>query len=149
MNDLAPMAWRWLPTQAAATPRAAVGHGAAALRLLARLRTLPPARRALLAATAAADWLVVLGPADDLPWAEGVRYAAPSPECPALWLPTHCQPDTPHDLLGRALERRHGRSPLLLWPDPAAALPLDRQLPADDGLVATLAARLHGAEAAS
>ncbi|MEP6503244.1 MAG: hypothetical protein ABJD97_07945 [Betaproteobacteria bacterium] len=147
MIELPALAWRWSPVAEAPAPRAAVGHGPAASRLLARLRALPAQRRALLTATAAADWLVVLGPADELPWAEGVRYAAPCPSCPALWLPTHCRPDVASDLLGRALERHHGRSPLLLWPDPAAALPLDRQLPADDALVATLARRLQAAGA--
>ena len=141
--------WQWRPVAEAAPPRAAVGQGIAASRLLARLAAMPPARRAALTATGSADWLVVLGPTDDLPWVEGVRYAAPSAVCPALWLPTHCAPTAPADLLWRALEARHRRAPLLLWNEPAAVLPLDRQLPADDALVATLAARLRGITSAT
>ena len=136
--------WTWRPVASAIAPRAAVGHGIAATRLLARLAALPEPRRAALAATGTADWLVVLGPTDDLPWVEGVRYAAPSATSPALWLPTHVEPEAPADLLWRALQARHGRAPLLLWPEPSAVLPLDRQLPASDALLATLAAHLRG-----
>lgn len=127
------------------TPRAAVGHGVVASRLLRRLLAVPAPGRSALTATASADWLIVLGLADDLPWVEGVRYAAPCAASPALWLPTHVQPTAPADLLGRALQARHGRAPLLLWPDPAAVLPLDRQLPASDALLGLLATHLHGA----
>ena len=144
MSTLQAFPWHWRPAANAVAPRAAVGQGLAAGRLLARLAATPPARRAQLTATGTADWLIVLGPADDLPWVEGVRYAAPSAACPSLWLPTHAVPAAPVDLLWRALEARHGRTPLLLWPQPSAVLPLDRQLPADDGLIATLAARLRG-----
>ena len=144
MTSASTIPWQWRPVGNAPAPRAAVGQGIAANRLLARLAALPASRRTALTATGTADWLIVLGPTDDLPWVEGVRYAAPCAACPALWLPTHCAPTAPPDLLWRALEARHRRAPLLLWPDPVAVLPLDRQLPADDALVATLAARLHG-----
>ena len=144
MNILPAISWTWRAATDAPAPRAAVGHGLAAQRLLARLAALPAARRESLAATGTADWLVVLGPTDDLPWVEGVRYAAPSAANAALWLPTHLQPAAPADLLWRALETRHARAPLLLWPEPAAVLPLDRQLPASDALLATLAAHLRG-----
>jgi hypothetical protein len=141
--------WQWRPASDVGAPRAAVGHGTASARLLARLAALPQARRAPLAVTGTADWLIVLGPADDLPWVEGVRYAAPSATSPALWLPTHLEPTAPTDLLWRALEARHRRAPLLLWPDPAAVLPLDRQLPVDDGVLATLAAHVRRGAPAS
>ena len=147
MTTVSTIPWQWRPVADAAPPRAAVGQGVVARRLLARLAALPLARRAALTATGTADWLIVLGPTDDLPWVEGVRYAAPCAAAPALWLPTHCAPTAPADLLWRALEARHRRTPLLLWPDPAALLPLDRQLPADDALVATLAAALRDATA--
>ena len=144
MSTLPAIPWTWRAASDAPVPRAAVGHGVAAQRLLARLSALPAARRESLAATGTADWLVVLGPTDDLPWVEGVRYAAPSASSAALWLPTHLEPAAPVDLLWRALEARHARAPLLLWPEPAAVLPLDRQLPASDALLATLAAHLRG-----
>jgi hypothetical protein len=141
------LAWHWQATAASAPPRAGGAHGPVAARLHRRLAALPAARRAALTATAADHWLVVLGPSDDLPWADGVRYAAPHPASPALWLPTHCAPDAPPDLLWRALERRHGRAPLLLWPEPEETLPLDRALAVDDALLAAIAARWQGAAA--
>lgn len=144
MISLPAIAWTWRLVADAVAPRAAVGHGVAATRLLARLAAQPEQRRASLTATGTADWLVVIGASDDLPWVEGVRYAAPGAASPALWLPTHVEPAAPADLLWRALEARHGRGPLLLWNDPVAVLPLDRQLPATDALLATLAAHLRG-----
>ena len=142
MTTTSPIGWRWLPVADAPAPRAAVGHGIAATRLLARLAAWPTARRAALAVTGTRDWLVVLGPGDDLPWVDGVRYAAPWADCPSLWLPTHAVPDLPPDLLCKALDARHHRAPVLLWPEPAAVLPLDRQLPADDTVLRTLARHL-------
>lgn len=141
---LSTLSWQWRPVAEAVAPRAAVGHGVAAARLIARLAALSTESRATLTATGTADWLVVLGPGDDLPWVEGVRYAAPCAASPALWLPTHLAPTAPVDLLWRALESRHRRAPMLLWPAPAVVLPLDRQLPVDDSLLATLAAHLRG-----
>ena len=37
MTTTSPIGWRWLPVADATAPRAAVGHGIAATRLLARL----------------------------------------------------------------------------------------------------------------
>lgn len=132
------LAWRWRPVTESRAPQAAIGHGRVARGLLERLRGLPAERRERLSATAAPDWLVVLGPAEALPWADGVRYAAPHPQAPALWLPTHAEPDVSIDLVLQALERRHGRTPLLLWPEPAVVLPLDRPLLASDDLLAAV-----------
>ena len=133
--------WHWCAVDDARAPQAVVAHGAAVPRLLARVKVAASDVRAQWTATAAPGLLVVLGPASTLPWADGARYAAPHPAAPALWLPTHVRPSLAIDLLWRALERRFGRSPLLLWPEPALAIPLDRQLPADDDLLATFATR--------
>lgn len=149
MSAREPIAWGWRPGANAPEPRAAVAHGTAVARLFARLAGLPAPRRERLTATAAPEWLVVLGPADALPWADGVRYAAPHALAPALWLPTHLEPDAPLDLLWQALERRHARTPLLLWPEPAAVLPLDRPRAASDELLAELAAAWRTGSAGS
>ena len=131
--------WHWRSTETSPAPQAAVAHGDAAMRLLMRLQALPSERREKLSATAAPEWLVVMGSVEALPWVDGVRYAAPNPHAGALWLPTHAEPDTSIDLLWQALERRHGRMPLLLWPDPAIILPLDRPLIASDELLSGIA----------
>lgn len=127
--------WHWRPVEQALAPRAVVARDAVAVRLLARLSRLPSAQREQLQLVAVPGWLVVLGMADDLPWVDGVRYAAPSPQAPALWLPTHAEPDIAHDLVDRALRRVHARQPLLLWPDPAVALPLDQPQIAGDAVL--------------
>lgn len=139
----APLAWAWRVLDEARTPRAAVAFGPAAARLLARAAATPPERRAGWTATAAPDMIVVMGPATTLPWADGVRYAAPHPEAPSLWLPAHAEPDAPADLLWRALSRRSNGVPVLLWSD-GRSLPLDRALPVDDALLAAIDARAKG-----
>jgi len=131
--------WQWCPVSEVATPRAAVAWGVAARQLHQRLTQLDEAQRASLQATANRDVLIVLGEASELPWVDGVAYAAPSVAAPALWLPLHWQPDVPEDLLGRALERQYGRKPLLLWREPSTVVPLDRQLPLSARLLASIA----------
>jgi len=121
--------WSWRRRDDDPMPQAAVAWGEAALRLGARVARMAPAAQQRCQMTSSSDVVVLFGPADDLPWVAGVGYAAPSPDAPSLWLPTVWAPDVPADLLERALALRHGRTPLLLWPNPAAIVPLDRQRP--------------------
>jgi hypothetical protein len=123
------MGWTWRPRQTSAEPQAAVAWGEAARRLLARLSMIPAEQAARLQATANRDVLVVVGVASDLPWVDGVEYAAADQCAPGLWLPTSWEPEMPTDLVGQALSSRFARSPLLLWRDPPVVIPLDRQLP--------------------
>lgn len=121
--------WHWRRRDAPVAPQAVVAWGPVTVRLLRRLASLAAERQARLLATASRDVLVVSGPVDELPWVDGAAYACPCPEAPLLWLPTLWQPDAPSDLLAAALQGHCQRQPLLLWPDPAALVPLDRQLP--------------------
>jgi hypothetical protein len=131
--------WRWeSQPQACAEPRAAVAWGSAAMRMLSRLDELPADAQARLSATAGLELLVVTGDAADLPWVEGIAYAAPSPHAPILWLPTLMAPDAPADLLARALRQRFERQPLLLWHAPEAVVPLDQVLPVSPRLLARI-----------
>lgn len=79
--------------------------------------------------TAHADALVLTGASATLPWVDGAIYIAPRTEAGSLWLPTTQRPGVPLDLLARTLQRQHSRTPLLLLPQPAQAMPLDRLLP--------------------
>lgn len=121
--------WTWRSRQVPAEPQAAVAWGDVARRLHARLSGLPQAQAARLQATASGDVLIVTGAGGDLPWVDGVAYAAPFDDAPGLWLPTSWEPSVPVDLLGQALGARFKRSPLLLWREPQAVVPLDRLLP--------------------
>lgn len=120
--------WAWRSRPVPAEPQAAVAWGEVARRLHARLALLDDEHAARLHATANGDVLVVTGATADLPWVDGVAYAAPSVSAPQLWLPTRWMPDVPQELLGRALSARFQRSPLLLWRAPQAVIPLDRLL---------------------
>lgn len=128
MNVLA-MGWIWRPRLAPAEPQAAVAWGDTARRLHARLLLIPIEQAGRLQATANRDVIVVSGGASDLPWVDGVEYAAADQRAPELWLPTSWEPEVPTDLLGQALSARFTRSPLLLWREPSVVIPLDRQLP--------------------
>lgn len=137
-----PRRWAWRPAaEPIPAPQAAIAHGEPARALLVALAASPPARRADLRLSAAADWLVVLGNPATMPWVDGIRYAAPAAQAPMLWLPTHVSPDVDAGLVFSALKRRHGRTPLLLWAAPEAVLPLDRAQPADEATLRAIAAR--------
>lgn len=123
------LSWSWRPRAVAALPQAAVAWGDAARRLHRRLASLPTEQAARLQATANRDVLVVCGAAEDLPWVEGIEYAASDERAPGFWLSTSWEPDVPLDLLGQALSQAFSRAPLLLWREPRAVVPLDRQLP--------------------
>lgn len=132
--------WRWRVREAQEPPRAAVAWGREVSRqLLQRLGRLPATQQASLSATAGGELLVVTGEAAELPWVDGVAYAAPCAEAPQLWLPLLSEPELPADLIARALQQRFGRAPLLLWPAPLAVVPLDRQLPLGPALLARVA----------
>lgn len=130
--------WRWRNETEPPEPTAVVGFGGAARRLHAALAAIPSAQRELLRATANQDVLVVTGASAKLPWANGVRYAAPRPEAPGVWLPTTERPDVALDLVERALRVRHPQLPLLLWREPPQIVPLNRLLPATDALLARI-----------
>jgi hypothetical protein len=130
--------WRWLESSPALEPQAAVAWGDVALRLRRRLGEMGQERQGRVSATANRDVLVMTGPMNDLPWVEGIAYAAPSPEAPQLWLPIHRRPGIPCDLLARALCRDRDRQPLLIWPERSALLPLDRLLPVSASLLARI-----------
>lgn len=138
--------WPWRMRREPAAPAAAVAWGDVAARLHAHLNARldahqhegPGAPAAACTATAGSNVLVVLGEAAALPWVDGVAYAAPCAHAPGLWLPTLWEPDLPADLLARALQRLHGRQPLLLWREPPAVVPLDRQLPLTPALLARM-----------
>ncbi|WP_249679645.1 hypothetical protein [Pseudomonas abieticivorans] len=121
--------WQWQRRGEPLAPRAAVAWGEVARQLHARLQQLPAGARKRLQATASHGLLVVTGESADLPWVDGIQYAAPAPQAPGLWLPTQWQPDACSELLLQALSARFPRQPLLLWREPALVIPLDRQLP--------------------
>lgn len=135
------MSWNWRADPSPLEPQGAVAWHEAARSLHARLAQLPPSTQARLLASASGDVLVVTGASADLPWVPGIAYATPCPEAPTLWRPTVLRPDVPADLLARSLQRFYAREPLLLWPDPATVIPLDRQLRVAPKLLERIAER--------
>lgn len=139
--------WQWR-ARSGGPASAAVAWGDAAARLHALLvresahdAAAAPRRWS---ASAGRDVLVVLGEPASLPWVDGVAYATPCADAAALWLPTLWEPDLPGDLVARALQRLHGRQPLLLWRQPPAVVPLDRLLPVTPALLACIQEHWRG-----
>ncbi|MEH6421420.1 bpX5 domain-containing protein [Pseudomonas sp. CGJS7] len=135
------MKWNWRAQDQPPPPQAAVGIGASAARALLRaVERLDEDVRDTLMLTANADVAVIAGAAAQLPWFEGVAYAAPCEQAPGLWLLTTERPDVPLDLLQRAIARLHPQTPLLLLREPAQIVPLHRALPASAALIAQIRA---------
>jgi len=133
----------WQPAgEAVPQPAGLVACGALARALLARLREREATERAGLTIVATRDMLVLLGPADRLPWLDGVRYCAPHADAPMLWLPTDAVPGLPADLVLANLAARGARLPFLLWDAPEQVLPLDQPIALDDACLTWLAQAL-------
>jgi hypothetical protein len=132
----------WQERAPALAPAGLVAAGRQARALLLQLQQRDDAGLKGLSLVATRDMLVLLGEAGQLPWLDGVRYCAPDPEAPALWLPTWLRPALPSDLVHAALHRRAAHGRLLLWPTPEHLLPLDGALPIDQPLLAWLAQEL-------
>lgn len=130
------LAWRVEP--AAPTPLGVLGLGAASRHLHSRLEAMPEATRTRLTVTAHGELLLLAGDFHQLPWFDGAHYVAPRAEAPGLWLPTTRRPDVPLDLLATAIARRHPQQPMLLWPEPAQLVPLQRLVPARDEVLARI-----------
>jgi hypothetical protein len=127
----------WIAEPEPPAPQGLVCLDAAARQLLARLAQPAGACHDRLAVTAAPGALVLTGPAEHLPWLDGVQYIAPRAEAPALWLPTTRRPAQPLDLL------RFPSTPLLLL-ESGQVLPLSRTVPLSAGALAQIDARWHG-----
>jgi len=121
------LAWRERAHSLA--PTGVVAGGAVAQALVRALKGRDAASLQDLSAVATATLLVLRGDAERLPWVDGVRYCAPDPDAPGLWLPTWLAPTQPPDLVLDVLRRRAGHASLLLWPDPELVLGLDGALP--------------------
>ncbi|HEU4407215.1 MAG TPA: hypothetical protein VFS43_18240 [Polyangiaceae bacterium] len=73
--------------------------------------------------------LALVGPAGELPWAEGVAYFGTDPAAPALLLPTHSEPSVPAALLERAVLRVVSAPPVLVVPWPPRLVSAARARP--------------------
>lgn len=98
-------------------------QAAAAVGVLKQLVAGAPQRLSALRGVAAADCVVLLGPATELPWADGVIFLGQDPRAPRLLLPTYYEPDVPLDLLERRIF--DGEQPPAA---PVAVLPHARRL---------------------
>lgn len=133
------MSMQWFVQEPALVPAGAVAWGGAARDVLRQMQLRSAEQRTGLRFVATADMLVLLGDAGQLPWVDGIRYCAASPEAPMLWLPTLLRPSLPIDLLQHRLLHEAGRGPVLLWPEPPCFMPLDAAAALDEAALQWLA----------
>ncbi|KRA21134.1 MULTISPECIES: hypothetical protein [unclassified Lysobacter] len=138
------MTWSWRDEPDPPQPQGVIGIGSVARHLLTIVERLAQGGDTGLMATANDDVLILTGPAQLLPWADGVQYIAPHDEATALWLPVAERPAIPIDLLEQAIRRKHPRMPMLLLREPGQLVPLTRLLPADAGLLRQIRSRWQG-----
>ena len=105
-------------------PIAVAARGDAAQRLQRRLLTASDEVLERLEGVAGPELLLVLGPADLLPWVDGAIYLGRDPGAPSLAMPTTHQPSCPPALLERALNTRGFASPLAILLEPPLVVPL-------------------------
>jgi hypothetical protein len=123
---------RWAPRDAPLPPVAAAAHGDVARALLDALLDRDDEALARLRGVAGGGWVVVTGPADELPWADGVRYLGRDDRAPALLVPTTLAPSVAIELLQAAILRRcePGSAPIAVassgWIPLGSARPLAR-----------------------
>lgn len=115
----------WRPRPEPLAPRAVVGFGPVAARLVARLLADVEALPGLEGLSGDA-LILVLGPSERLPWVDGVRYYGRDPAAPELYLPTTLAPTVPVEIYARTIE---GPRPLLIEPREGRAFPLGGALP--------------------
>ncbi len=119
--------------------RAVVAEHDVARRLASRLLTLDEATRRRLQLVVTKDLLVALGPADALPWVDGVRYFGAEPESLAMLVPTTRETTPSSVLVERALRRVHqlptGPFALLSF---ERIVPLGRSVPVSERALAVL-----------
>ncbi|MER2562534.1 MAG: hypothetical protein ABTQ32_17550 [Myxococcaceae bacterium] len=104
--------------------RAVVAEHDVARRLATRLLALDEATRRQLRLVVTNEVVVALGPAEALPWVDGVRYFGAEPESLAMLVPTTRETTPSSVLVERALRRAHQ-----LPAGPFALLSLERILP--------------------
>jgi MoxR-vWA-beta-propeller ternary system protein len=106
------IAWEWARRLPPLDPAAVAGRGPVRAELARRIAAGPdPAR---LRVAASGEWLVALGRAEDLPWADGAVYLAWDH---GILLPTTQRPTVPTELLARSLRRRHPAELIALLPE--------------------------------
>ena len=110
------MKLHWRPRSQPLAIEGACAQGQAAGELAVRLLARPSCRE--LSGVQARDCLIILGPAEQLPWCEGVIYLGRASTLHPLYLPTHLAPTLPVAWLADALQER--------CPPPWALLPDNR-----------------------
>ena len=104
---------RFRPRPVPLVPCAALSTAHVTTALLAALLRTAPERLGRLEAARSRRTFLLVGPAAELPWVDGIEYLGRDPEAPALLVPTAVRPDVPMALFERALLRRARGAPEL------------------------------------
>jgi hypothetical protein len=110
-----------------------VASGEVALRLAERLLRFSDADLASLRGVGGPGLLLVLGPRECLPWADGVAYLGRDVRAPSLLVSAILEPSVPVDVLERALLGRLARPalPIAVLLGPPRLVPTGTARPVD------------------
>jgi hypothetical protein len=136
-----PLEWR--AREPPLPPCAVAARGKAARALAARLLARGDEALAELRGAAGDGLLLILGPAEALPWADGAEYLGRDERAPSLLLPTAEEPAAHPGLLERALLAHFPGAlpPLAVLRAPALVLPASAARPISRALLAAWLAR--------
>ena len=95
--------WRWLSRTDPLQPAAVAARHAASAAMARRLLGRDDEGLAALRGVAGHETLLIIGPAELLPWVDGAVYLGRDPRAPSLLLPTHTEPALCAALIERAL----------------------------------------------
>jgi hypothetical protein len=128
----------WETREVPLPPRAVVGLGDAAEKLVRALLRREDAELASLSGVAGKALVVIAAQSSDaqLPWAPGVEYLGVDATAPGLWVPTTLAPTLPLPLVERVLRRGAARAQGALgWlpGPPVVVVPLSKLRTLDRG----------------
>lgn len=130
MSQPSQFAIRWQPRDIPLVPSAVAARGEAAILLAQRLLQRDDDTLGKLEGVAGKQLIVVRGPTNLLPWADGVQYLGIDPAAPGLLSPTNYQPSVPQQLLERALAAKSGLPGMIaVLPHPQSLVPLQSARP--------------------
>jgi MoxR-vWA-beta-propeller ternary system domain bpX5 len=121
------MDWNWKKTNDPCEIKGVIGFGNAKQYLAHRLLKESDKTLSDIYAVSSSHFLLIFGEKTSLPWVKDIVYIKQSESAPDLWLPTVLEPDIPHVLLIKNVQKQLGNNPVLIWPNPKLLIPLNRQ----------------------
>lgn len=119
----------WKPRDIPLPPVAVAARGEPALRLARRLLQFDDESLARFEGVSGQLLIVTRGPADLLPWVDGVQYLGIDPLAPSMLFPTNYEPSLPQELVAKAFAKVAGHGSMAVLPNPLLLIPMGEARP--------------------